>query len=260
MSQQNDNLPPFPDLDLIFVEGGEFMMGDEVGDLWDFCSPVHPVLVSSFYMAKFPVTQRLYQAVMGSNPSYFKGDLRPVEMVSWDDAQAFIEKLNTALSSPQGTFRLPTEAEWEFAARGGNKSERFKYAGSNEIKEVAWFGENSYDETKAVGLKYPNELGLYDMSGNVREWCGDWFNSDYYKQCESEGLAVNPNGPDEGFYRVRRGSCYWHEPEFCRVASRGDGWAGKSGNFLSFRIALSLLPLGNKGPEAKQAVQTNEIK
>lgn len=230
---------PFPDLDLIFVEGGQFLMGDEVGDLPERCRPVHPVSVSSFYMAKYPVTQRLYQAVMGENPSYFRGDLRPVEMVSWDDAQAFIKKLNKAFQPPLGGWglRLPTEAEWEYAARGGNISGKTKYCGSTHLDEVGWYNENSYNETKAVGLKLPNELGLYDMSGNVWEWCEDDWYSDY-KNAPTDGSA-RVDSPERSRYRVLRGGCFFYLPDYCRAASRNRWHPEDRFIIIGFRLALS---------------------
>ncbi|MBK8965904.1 MAG: formylglycine-generating enzyme family protein, partial [Lewinellaceae bacterium] len=130
--------------------------------------PVHDVTVSGFYLGKLPVTQMLWQAVMGDTPSRFPGGQRPVEQVSWDDAQKFVKKLQDQTRLP---FRLPSEAEWEFAARGGVYNLNHNYAGSNRLKEVGWYNLNSHGETKLAGLKYPNELGLYDMSGNVWEWC-----------------------------------------------------------------------------------------
>ena len=191
-------------------------MGDDEGRL-EREKPAHRVKVSSFYIGQYPLTQWLWQAITGENPSRFKGDNRPVEMVSWHDAQDFIEKLKKETGRE---FRLPTEAEWEFAARGGIKSEDYEYAGGNKLKEVGWYYENSYDETKPVGLKFPNELGLYDMSGNVWEWCQDWYDEDYYKKYHEEGLVVNPQGPDGGVYRVARGGSSFTFAEFCRSANR----------------------------------------
>ena len=150
--------------DMILVEGGTFMMGSEDSDALSSEKPVHEVSLDGFYIGRYPVTQSLWRAVMGNdnNPSYFKGNERPVEQVSWQDAQVFIQKLNGLADKP---YRLPTEAEWEYAARGGKQSEGYKYAGSNKLKEVAWYRGNSHSETKVVGLKYPNELGIYDMPG-----------------------------------------------------------------------------------------------
>ena len=151
-------------------------MGSEDEEAYDDEKPVHEVVLSDFYIGKFPVTQALWNAVLKDYPSFFNGDSRPVERVSWEDTQVFIKKLNELTGR---AYRLPTEAEWEYAARGGRQSKGYKYAGSNKLKEVGWYWENTHFETKAVGLKYPNELGIYDMSGNVREWCQDWFSNEY---------------------------------------------------------------------------------
>ncbi|MBK8194935.1 MAG: formylglycine-generating enzyme family protein [Lewinellaceae bacterium] len=195
-SQPLPNLPlPF---DMIPVEGGTFDMGDEHGDLPDYCRPVHQVKVSGFYIGKYPVTQAVWKAVMnGENPSRFQSDDRPVEQVSWEDVQGFIKRLNdlTRDTRPAGHFyRLPTEAEWEFAARGGKYfTEGYKYAGSDRLKDVGWFADNSGRETKPAGQKQPNQLGIYDMSGNVWEWCEDWFGgTDYYEKCRKVGIVADP--------------------------------------------------------------------
>ena len=135
-------------------------------------SPVHSVTLSSYYMGETEVTQALWKAVMGNNPSRFKGDNLPVENVSWNDCQEFIRKLKQKTGK---NFRLPTEAEWEYAARGGKKSNGYKYSGSNNIGSVAWYDDNSSNQIHAVKGKRLNELGLYDMSGNVWEWCSDWY-------------------------------------------------------------------------------------
>ncbi|MEZ4960420.1 MAG: formylglycine-generating enzyme family protein [Saprospiraceae bacterium] len=228
--------------DMIFVEGGEFLMGAEKSQ-YDDERPVHQVKVSGFYIGKFPVTQHLWQSITGENPSRFKGENRPVEMVSWHDAQGFIEKLNAALSLPQA-IRLPTEAEWEFAARGGNKSGKYGYAGSDKLKEVGWYSENSYGETKPVGLKFPNELGLSDMSGNVWEWCQDWYDSDYYKKCASEGLSVNPQGPERGVYRVLRGGGYFYSAGDCRSTYRSFRHPDYQFSGIGFRLVVPSQSVG----------------
>ena len=163
-------------IEMVKVEGGTFDMGatKEQEEPWDSEKPVHKVTLSSFSIAKTEVTQELWQAVMGNNPSYFKGSNLPVEVVSWNDCQEFIRKLNAMTGY---NFRLPTEAEWEFAARGGNKSQHYQYSGSNDVGSVAWYGDNSGGKTHPVATKAPNELGIYDMSGNVWEWCEDWYGS-----------------------------------------------------------------------------------
>ena len=182
---------------MVYVSGGTFIMGgDESSDQ----TPTHSVTLSSYYICKYEVTQALWRAVMGSNPSKFKGDNLPVEQVSWNDCQTFINRLNSYTGR---NFRLPTEAEWEFAARGGNYSRRYKYSGSNYIGDVAWYADNSGNRTHPVGTKQANELGLYDMSGNVWEWCSDWYGS-YSSYSQS-----NPTGATSGFGRVERGGNWW---------------------------------------------------
>ena len=207
---------------MVGVQGGTFMMGDIDNDPDADTNerPAHQVTLSSYWIGQTEVTQELWQAVMGSNPSYFKGDLnRPVEQVSWSYCQTFIAKLNELTGQ---TFRLPTEAEWEFAARGGKKSLSYKYAGSNTLDDVAWYRVNAYDVgssspdygTHPVATKAPNELGLYDMSGNVGEWCHDWYG--YY----SSMSQTNPTGPMTGTYRVYRGGNWGGDSIMCRVSDR----------------------------------------
>lgn len=193
--------------DMLLVEGGDFDMGGGDDKALDDEKPLHPVKVGSFYLGKYPVTQEVWQAVMGNNPSHFDGSQRPVETVSWRDTQEFIKKLN---HMTKRHYRLPSEAEWEYAARGGahRQQDGYRYAGSDKLKEVGWYVGNSDDVTKAVGLKYPNELGLYDMSGNVWEWCNDWFGGKYYQACHKEGLVQDPQGPKQGVYRVIRGGSW----------------------------------------------------
>ena len=164
--------------EMVRVEGGTFRMGatsEQGGDAERDEKPVHSVKLNTFYIGKTEVTQALWQAVMGSNPSHFKGADLPVENVTWYDCQNFIQKLKSLTGQK---FRLPTEAEWEFACRGGNKSRGYKYSGSNNLGSVAWYNGNSGGKTRPVGTKAPNELGIYDMSGNVWEWCNDWY-ADY---------------------------------------------------------------------------------
>ncbi|WP_420209266.1 formylglycine-generating enzyme family protein [Candidatus Electronema sp. JC] len=243
---------PLPDLELVFVQGGEFMMGDDNGE-YDDEKPAHRVLVSGFWMSRFQVTQRLWQAVIGNNPSEFKGERRPVELVSWDDAQDFLRKLNALpemqkfirpLDPPGAAFRLPTEAEWEYAARGGMYSQDYKYAGSDRAKQVAWHDANSGGETHEVGLLLPNELGLYDMSGNVWEWCGDWFSGKYYAACQQQGLVENPQGPDRGEYRVLRGGSFFHYSQRCCAVYRLDNPREDRNDGIGFRLVLPL-PAGS---------------
>lgn len=201
---------------MVWVEGGTFRMGatSEQGSEISDEKPVHSVTLSGYYIGKTEVTQALWQAVMGSNPSYFEGDDLPVEQVSWDDCQEFIRKLNSLTGQ---NFRLPTEAEWEFACRGGNNSRGYKYSGSNYIDNVAWYDGNSGDKTHPVATKSPNELGIYDMSGNVWEWCADWY-GDY-----SSGRQTNPKGPYGGSYRVRRGGGWISDVRRCRSSNRNYG-------------------------------------
>lgn len=201
--------------DMLFVEGGKFMMGATVEQGRDARAnehPIHEVALSNYYIGKCEVTQELWQAVMGGNPSYFTGNSqRPVEMVSWNDCQEFIKKLNS-LTGKQ--FRLPTEAEWEYAARGGKESMGYRFAGSNNLDEVGWYYSNSAGTTHPVGLKSPNEFGLHDMSGNVYEWCQDWY-SDYSREAQT-----NPSGPSLGSDRVWRGGCWGHGDDNCRSTVR----------------------------------------
>ena len=200
--------------DMIMVEGGTFTMGatsEQGSDAYDWEKPAHQVTLSDYYIGETEVTQALWQAVMGSNPSNFKGNSNPVESVTWNDCQEFVEKLNKLTGR---TFRLPTEAEWEFAARGGNKSKGYKYSGSNNVKDVAWYTDNSGSKTHAVKTKSPNELGLYDMSGNVWEWCQDWYGS------YSSNAQTNPTGPATGSYRVLRGGSCYYFARYCRVSFR----------------------------------------
>ena len=196
------------------VAGGTFSMGctsEQGGDCYGAEKPAHSVTLSDYYIGETEVTQALWRAVMGSNPSYNKGDNLPVENVSWDDCQTFISKLNQLTGR---NFRLPTEAEWEYAARGGSKSRGYKYAGSNNISDVAWYDGNSGSKTHPVKGKRPNELGLYDMSGNVWEWCSDWY-GDY-----SGYSQTNPQGPSTGSHRLLRGGSWYYGARFCRVANR----------------------------------------
>ena len=194
------------------VEGGTFQMGSNDSDADSDENPVHSVTLNSYYIGEIEVTQALWKAVMGNNPSYFVGDNLPVENVSWNDCQEFIRKLNQKTGK---NFRLPSEAEWEYAATGGKKSKGYKYSGSNTINNVAWYTETTNDSgTKTVKTKSPNELGLYDMAGNVWEWCSDWYDS------YSNGSQTNPQGPSSGSYRVLRGGSWINYAGCCRVSFR----------------------------------------
>lgn len=216
---------------MVWVDGGTFRMGatSEQGSEISDEKPVHSVTLSGYYIGKTEVTQALWQAVMGSNPSYFEGDDLPVEQVSWDDCQEFIRKLNSLTGQ---NFRLPTEAEWEFACRGGNNSRGYKYSGSNYIDNVAWYDGNSGDKTHPVATKSPNELGIYDMSGNVWEWCADWY-GDY-----SSGRQTNPKGPYDGSYRVYRGGGWDIFARFCRSSFRNYFIPSNRYSILGLRLAL----------------------
>jgi formylglycine-generating enzyme len=183
-------------IELIPVDGGTFQMG-AIGN--SYAEPVHTVTLSSFYISKYEITQAQWEAVMNYNDSKFTNCPRcPVEYISWLDVQNFIKELNRRTGKKN---RLPTEAEWEFAARGGNYSSNHKYAGSDFVGDVAWYRSNSEMKTHPVGKKQPNELGLYDMLGNVDEWCSDWFGPDYYKTSET----INPKGPPKGNIKIMRG-------------------------------------------------------
>lgn len=218
---------------MVLVSGGTFTMGCLDGrdkDCEKEEKPSHSVTLDDFYISRSEVTQAQWQAIMGDNPSKFKAcPACPVEQVSWEDVQEFLKKLN-ALSSG-AKYRLPTEAEWEYAARGGAKSRGYLYAGSNDLKEVAWYNGNSDSKTHPVGQKTKNELGLYDMSGNIWEWCSDWYGN------YSSAAQNNPTGPKSGSYRVIRGGSWYYNPQFCRVAYRHyDAPDGRS-SYVGFRLA-----------------------
>jgi formylglycine-generating enzyme required for sulfatase activity len=214
------------------VEGGTFQMGatsEQGSEAESDEKPVHSVTLSNYYIGETEVTQALWQAVMGSNPSYFKGDNLPVENVSWNDCQEFIRKLNQKTGK---NFRLPTEAEWEYAARGGKKSRGYKYSGGNTLGSVAWYGDNSGNKTHTVKTKSPNELGLYDMSGNVWEWCQDWYGN------YNSGSQTNPQGPSSGSSRALRGGGWDNIAWSCRVSSRYINYPGIRFYYYGFRLAL----------------------
>lgn len=223
-----ETLPGGLSFEMVKVVGGPFSMGSTEGEREQ---PIHELSVPDFWLGKYPVTQELWEAVMGKNPAYFKGKTKPVENVSWDDTQIFLQKLNQITGS---TFRLPSEAEWEYAARGGQDSLNFRYAGSNKLKEVGWYRLNSHEETKPVGLKLPNQLGLYDMSGNVDEWCADHWHKNY-KGAPTDGSAWVEGG--EKAQRVVRGGAWGINDYYCAVSNRDWNNSGFRFNFIGFRLA-----------------------
>lgn len=226
---------------MIYVQGGTFIMGDTselrkwYPTYYSYYSnkdekPTHSVTLSSYYIGETEVTQALWQAVMGSNPSKFRDNRRPVENVSWEDCQTFISILNS-LTGKQ--FHLPTEAQWEYAARGGNKSNGYTYSGSDYIDTVAWYLENGYKNTQPVKTKSPNELGLYDMSGNVCEWCQDWYGS------YSSDAQTNPTGASNGPYGLLvRGGSFLSQWWYCRSTSRYYFTPSTRNSEFGLRLAL----------------------
>ncbi|MBW7872831.1 MAG: formylglycine-generating enzyme family protein [Ignavibacteria bacterium] len=244
-----ENISLSPPTDLVFVQGGTFTMGctsEQGNDCYSDEKPSHQVTLSDFYIGKYEVTQELWESVMGSNPSYFKGSKRPVESVSWYEAVEFCNRLsdkeglqraysgsgaNITCDFNANGYRLPTEAEWEYAARGGKQTKNYKYSGSDNTGAVAWYDGNSGDKTHAVGLKQPNEIGIYDMSGNVWEWCWDWY-GDYTSPSQT-----NPKGPSSGEYRVLRGGGWIIYARYCRVALRVSGMPDGRSSSNGFRLA-----------------------
>ena len=220
-------------IDMVRVEAGTFTMGAtaEMKDPYGEEKPTHQVtLTNDYYIGKYEVTQALWKAVMGNNPSCFKGDNLPVETVTWDDCQEFISQLNRITGK---TFRLPTEAEWEYAARGGKKGRGCQYSGSNNLSDVAWYKDNSDSKTHAVGSKQANELGIYDMSGNVWEWCQDWYGR------YSKSSQTNPTGATSGSYRVLRGGSCFITARICRSSYRRGNTPVNRDYSLGLRLALS---------------------
>ena len=230
--------------DMVLVEGGTFQMGSNE---YDSEKPIHSVTLSDYYIGKYPVTQKLWFKVMGNNPSYFKGDDLPVEKVSWFDCISFCNALSrrdgweecyriegksvTLLSGKRG-YRLSTEAEWEFAAQGGKKTNGFKYSGSYVLDEVAWYEGNSSRKTHSVGQKNINKMGLFDMSGNVWEWCWDGYGS--YSHCSQ----TNPLGLDSSSWRVKRGGSWNYSAFNCRVVNRSFNIPSESMTDLGFRLVF----------------------
>lgn len=229
-------LPGGYSFSLVHIPGGEFIMGDDKSE--DVIEkPAHRVRLDDFYLGQFPVTQSFWKAVMNEqNPSFFKGDDRPVEQVSWN---RITKEFLPALTDLTGIFfRLPTEAEWEYAARGGQQwIDHYYYSGSNKINEVGWFRDNSHGETKPVGLKYPNQLGLHDMSGNVWEWCKDSYSRDFYQRCLNQGIVENPYCHDDNYDCVIRGGSSWRPKRYCHTVSRGHFHRSYVDRNFGFRLA-----------------------
>jgi formylglycine-generating enzyme required for sulfatase activity len=237
-------------LDLVFVEGGTFAMGDSTAEAQSNEKPVHQMEIGSFYISKYEITQKQWQDVMEVNPAYFKGEYLPVERISWYDAIEFCNtlsqkegltpvytlnddkvdtnnlcaadnlKLTIIANFSADGYRLPTEAEWEFAARGGIQSSGYKYCAANDIEQAAWYDSNSEGKTHSVGRKLANELGIYDMSGSVWEWCWDWYGSDYYSNYYHHNQSKYPAGPISGEQRVLRGGSWITDAEHCRISYR----------------------------------------
>lgn len=216
--------------EMIYVEGGTFQMGRTFDD-GEGCNPdsVYTVELSDYYISKTEVTQELWETLMDKNPSKNEGAQLPVEGVSWHDCCVFVNKLSRIKWQE---FRLPTEAEWEYAARGGNKSKGYKYSGGNNIDSVAWYNANSMDKTHPVATKRANELGIHDMSGNVMEWCND-IHGDYIHKNKR-----NPKGAANGVNRVFRGSSYWGNDDQCSVTYRDNAHPELKCLLFGFRLVL----------------------
>ena len=218
--------------EMVRVEGGTFTMGataEQASDAFSDELPTHKVTLSPFLIGKYEVSQTLWFAVMGENPSVNTGINLPVDNVTWNECQTFITKLNELTGK---NFRLLTEAEWEYAARGGNKSKGYKYSGSNNLGDVAWYIDNSNNTSHAMGTKAPNELGIYDMTGNVMEWVSDW------KGSYSSGAQTNPTGPDSGTYRVNRGGSYGNVERLSRITNRNSIDPNMSSKTMGLRLCL----------------------
>ncbi len=224
-------------LEMVLIPSGEFMMGspDSEKDTASDEKPQHRVRITKpFYLGKYLVTQEQWEAAMGNNLSEFKGPKNPVEQVNWDDCQKFVDKLNRRQGNPAGKFVLPTEAQWEYACRAGSKTRYCFGHDASKLDEYAWYEKNSDDKTHPVGEKKPNAWGLYDMHGNVWEWCQDWYNDDYYADSPKD----DPMGPATGSARVIRGGSWCNPVKFCRSAGRGGEMSGRRNDSLGFRVSL----------------------
>jgi formylglycine-generating enzyme required for sulfatase activity len=223
-------------LNLVSVAGGEFMMGWDKSD-YDFEKPAHRVRLSGFNLGKYEVTQEQWLAVMGGkNPSNFQGDKLPVEQVLWDEAREFCQRLTAKTGVP---FDLPTEAQWEYAARAGWPGEYGFNGGASQLGQYAWYVENSGNKTHPVGQKQPNRWGLYDMHGNVWEWCRDWYGDSYYAELQKQGTAVNPQGPNKGSTRVLRGGSWFSGSVSARAVFRYHGThPAVRGDNVGFRVVV----------------------
>ena len=219
---------------MVYVKGGSFLMGGIDIEAYGDEKPVHKVSITDFYIGKYLVTQELWEEIMGKIPSFFRGLDLPVEGVSWKDAESFLLNLNKITGK---NYRLPTESEWEYAARGGINSEGYVYAGSDRLEEVSWFGENSGGESHSVGKKLGNELGLYDMNGNVWEWVEDQWHSSYHG-APFDGSAWTDRSVNAD--RVRRGGSWRRKARDCRVSNRLHHSPSFRGKSIGFRLAMFL--------------------
>jgi len=215
-------------MEFVWIPAGEFLMGSTDGEARE--RPVHRVRISRpFYLGKYAVTQGEWEAIMGSNPSRFRDDPRlPVEQASWEDAQEFIQKLNAQEKGTQ--YRLPTEAEWEYATRAGATTAYSFGDDVSQLRAYAWYDDNSGNRTHPVGQLQPNTRGLYDMHGNVWEWVQDWYGA------YAAETAVDPQGPTSGSYRVHRGGSWFNDAGNSRSAYRGGGRPGACSRFLGLRL------------------------
>ena len=222
-------------LEIVLIPAGEFLMGSpdsDKDDAWE--KPQHRVRITKpFYLGKYLVTQEQWEAVMGNNPSHFKGPKNPVEMVSWDDCQQFVGKLNAKSAAGGGKFQLPNDAQWEYACRAGSKTKYCFGDDETRLGDYAWYDKNSGNTAHPVGEKKPNAWGLYDMHGNVWEWCQDWWQEGYYKELPVD----DPTGAATGSYRVRRGGGWDYPAGYCRSASRGGFLPGGRIYYLGLRVS-----------------------